>query len=94
MSGVLIKGTIQVQDTESIVAKNTGVLASNTSYIDEYLCTWVQGIDEASLAVSITNALNDQLTDGRSWTVLSINTNIQGTNHSAFITWVRLKVNW
>lgn len=94
MSGILIKGTIQVQDAETVVAKNTGVLASNTNYIDEYQTTWVTGIDDATLATNVTNALNDKLTDSRSWTLLNINIISQGSSHNAFITWVRLKINW
>jgi hypothetical protein len=92
--GVLIKGTIQVQDAESISAQANAILVKNANYIDGYLTTWIQGIDESTLATNITNALNDKLFNYPTFALVSITTNIQGVNHSAFITWVEIKGAW
>jgi gamma-glutamyltranspeptidase len=94
MSGILIKGTIQVQDSESISAQATAILAKNPNYIQQYLTVWVSGVDEAGLAVSITNDLNNKLGSLPEYALVSITTNIQGTNHSAFITYVQIKGSW
>ena len=94
MSGILIKGTIHVQDAESISAQATAILAKNVNYIQEYLTVWVSGVDEAGLAVSITNELNDKLNTQTEYALVSISTNIQGANHSAFITYVKIKGYW
>ena len=39
MSGTLIKGTIQVQDTNSAVAHNTGILVMSPTYVSQIKTT-------------------------------------------------------
>lgn len=91
--GVLIKGTIQVQDAESVVAQNTGVLVGNVNYIELYEMQYVSGIDEANLAINVTNAIADKLTTGN-YSLFAVNVNTQGVVHSCFLTWIKLKTDW
>jgi len=61
MSGILIKGTIQVQDTNSVVATNTGKLASNVSYVSQIVCITGTETTVNLLATAIENKMNDYL---------------------------------
>ena len=36
MNGTLIKGTTQIEDTNSVVAFNTGILSGNTTNVSSY----------------------------------------------------------
>jgi hypothetical protein len=91
--GVLIKGTIQVQDAESVIGQNTGVIVGNSNYIDSYEMQYIAGTDEANLATNVTNAIADKLTTG-AYSLFAVNVNIQGITHSCFLTWIKVKNTW
>jgi len=84
MSGILIKGTIQVQDTNSVVATNTGKLASNVSYVSTIVCITGTETTPNLLATAIENEMNYYL--GLNATLLSQNVVHKNPNWTYFLT--------
>lgn len=84
MSGILIKGTIQIQDSESVVAYNTGKLASNDTYVNQIVCITATFTSANDCATGIQNKLNDYLP--LNGTLLSQNIVHHGTDYTYFLT--------
>ena len=62
MSGILIKGTIQVQDTNSVVARNTGILTMNPTYVSQIKTTvFPSSTSFNDVATQVDNYLNSVL---------------------------------
>lgn len=85
MSGILIKGTIQVQDTNSVVATNTGKLASNSTYVGQIICVTATETTPNDLALAIENKMSDILQ--ANGTLLSQNVVHRGGDWTYFLTY-------
>ena len=94
--GVLIKGTIQVQDAESVVAQSVGVLAKNPNYIASqgYVNRLITAANEADLATAVQADINGMMVAIPELAFVSVNYSIQGGNHSAFILYVEVTQPW
>ena len=84
MSGILIKGTIQIQDSESVVATNTGKLASNNAFVGQIICYTATETTINLLATAIENKMNDIL--GVNGTLLAQNIVHHGSDYSYILT--------
>jgi hypothetical protein len=61
MNGVLIKGTTQIEDTNSNVAINTGILAGNPTNVSSYTTILLPGANAQDLADAIQLELTTNL---------------------------------
>lgn len=61
MNGILIKGTTQIEDTNSSVAINTGILAGNPANVSSYTTILLPSSSASDLADGIQLALTTNL---------------------------------
>lgn len=83
MNGVLIKGTTQVEETNSVVAKNTGILSGNPLNVSSYSTFVLPSSSPTDLADQIQLALTSNLSN---YSLISMDIIFDSGNYFATIT--------